>query len=70
MTIDNAKVDGMTLALLHLTTFKDKYGLRAWKSQDWGVLDRLHERLHPRPSDEGEVGNADGGRGGTVKAPG
>ena len=43
MEIDNKKVDEMTLALLYLTTFKDKYGLRAWKSHDWGVLDRLHE---------------------------
>ena len=43
MAINNEKVDEMTLALLSLTTFKDKYGLRAWKSHDWGVLDRLHE---------------------------
>ena len=44
MAINNEKVDEMTLALLYLTTFKDRYGLRAWKSHDWGVLDRLHER--------------------------
>ena len=42
MEIDNEKVDEFTLALLYLTTFKDKYGLRAWKSHDWGALDRLH----------------------------
>jgi DNA-binding PadR family transcriptional regulator len=44
MDIDNDKVDEITLALLHLTTHKDKYGLRAWKSHSWDVLDRLHER--------------------------
>ena len=43
MEIDNKKVDEITLALLHLTTFKDKYGLRAWKSHDWDVLNRLDE---------------------------
>jgi hypothetical protein len=43
MEIDNEKVDEMTLALLYLTTFQDKYGLRTWKSHDWDVLNRLHE---------------------------
>jgi len=43
MAINNEKVDEITLALLYLTTFKDKHGLRAWKSHDWGALDRLHE---------------------------
>jgi hypothetical protein len=43
MEIDKQKVDEMTLALLYLTTFKDKHGLRAWKSHDWDVLNRLHE---------------------------
>jgi len=43
MGIDNEKVDEMTLALLYLTTFKDRTGLRAWKSHDWDVLNRLHE---------------------------
>ena len=43
MEIDKEKVDEITLALLYLTTFKDKHGLRAWKSHDWDVLDRLHE---------------------------
>jgi len=42
MEIDNEKVDELTLALLYLTTFKDNYGLRAWKSHSWDVLDRLH----------------------------
>ena len=43
MDIDKQKVDEITLALLHLTTFKDQHGLRAWKSHDWDVLNRLHE---------------------------
>jgi Domain of unknown function (DUF6429) len=43
MEIDNKKVDEITLALLYLTTFKDKNGPRAWKSHSWDVLDRLHE---------------------------
>jgi hypothetical protein len=43
MDIDNERVDEITLALLYLTTFKDQTGLRAWKSHNWDVLDRLHE---------------------------
>jgi hypothetical protein len=43
MEIDKAKVDEFTLALLYLTTFKDRHGLRAWKGHDWDVLNRLHE---------------------------
>ena len=43
MDIDKEKVDEITLALLYLTTFKDRHGLRAWKSYSWEVLDRLHE---------------------------
>ena len=43
MAIDWAKVDEMTLALLlHLTTFKERGGYRAWKGHAWEVLDRLH----------------------------
>jgi uncharacterized protein DUF6429 len=44
MAINNDKVDEMTLALMYLTTFKDRHGLRTWKSHDWDVLNRLHER--------------------------
>ena len=43
MEIDKEKVDELTLALLYLTTFNDRRGLRAWKSHSWEVLDRLHE---------------------------
>ena len=44
MEIDEDKIDETVLALLQLTSFKDKYGLRAWKSQSWEVLDRLHQK--------------------------
>ena len=42
MEINEQKVDEISLALLYLTTFKDKFGFRAWKSHSWDVLDRLH----------------------------
>ncbi len=41
--IDEQKVDEISLALLYLTTFKDKFGFRAWKGHSWDVLDRLYE---------------------------
>jgi hypothetical protein len=44
MEYDKHKVDEMVLALLHLTTFKDEHGFRAWKGMDWDALDRLHEK--------------------------
>jgi len=44
MEIDERKVDNAVLALLYLTTFKDKYSMRAWKGQNWDSLDRLHQQ--------------------------
>jgi hypothetical protein len=44
MDYDKDKVDEAALALLYLTLCGDKYGARAWKSHDWGALDRLHEK--------------------------
>jgi hypothetical protein len=41
--IDWAKVDEVTLALMHLTTFEDHGAIRSWKGYDWDVLNRLHE---------------------------
>ena len=38
---DREKVEETVLALLWLTLDGDR---RAWKSHDWRVLDRLHER--------------------------
>jgi hypothetical protein len=44
MEINEEKVDDMVLALLYLTTFKDKPRLRAWKGHNSDVLDRLHQK--------------------------
>ena len=44
MEIDEEKVDKAVLALLYLTTFKDKPRWRAWKGHSWDVLDRLHQK--------------------------
>jgi hypothetical protein len=42
--IDWEKVDEVTLALMHLTTFEDHGAIRSWKGYDWDVLNRLQER--------------------------
>ena len=42
--IDEEKVDEAVLALLYLTTFRDKPGWRSWKSHNWDSLDRLHQK--------------------------
>jgi hypothetical protein len=39
--LDNDKIDDAVLALLSLGLHD---GARAWKSFDWDVMDRLHER--------------------------
>ena len=44
MKYNKEKIDEMGLALLHLTTFKEQSWYRAWKSMDWGVMNRLHEK--------------------------
>lgn len=44
MDFDKEKVDDMTLALLYLTTYEDKYSLRAWKNLDWDTMNRLFEK--------------------------
>ncbi|KFG95468.1 hypothetical protein GQ56_0120460 [Burkholderia paludis] len=41
MNIDLGAIDDAVLALLYLTLHD---GNRAWKSLDWNVLNRLHER--------------------------
>lgn len=41
MDVDEEKIDRAVLALLQLT-LHDKY--RAWKSFDWEVMNRLHEK--------------------------
>ena len=44
MEYDKDKVDEMVLALLYLTTSKDKFGTRAWKGMDWEAMNRLYEK--------------------------
>lgn len=44
MQIDEQKVLDVVLALLHLTKFEESGNTRAWKSHDWGVLDKLYEK--------------------------
>jgi hypothetical protein len=44
MKYDEGKVDEMVLALLYLTSFTQSGITRAWKGQDWDVLNRLHEK--------------------------
>jgi hypothetical protein len=45
MEFDRDKVDEMMLALLWLVFHEDRDGTtRAWKSFDWGAMDRLHEK--------------------------
>ncbi|KAF0809625.1 preprotein translocase subunit SecA [Alcanivorax sp. S71-1-4] len=41
MYIDEDKIDETVLALLYLTLHG---GRRAWKSFDWDVMNRLHEK--------------------------
>lgn len=41
MNIDTAAIDDAVLALLYLTLHDHN---RAWKSFDWGALNRLNER--------------------------
>ena len=44
MEYDEEKVDETVLALLYLTSFTQGGITRAWKGQDWDVLNRLHEK--------------------------
>jgi hypothetical protein len=44
MKYNEEKVDETVLALLYLTSFTQSGITRAWKGQDWDVLNRLHEK--------------------------
>jgi hypothetical protein len=44
MKIDQEKVEQTVLALLYLTSFKDRIGMRTWKGYDWEVMNSLHEK--------------------------
>lgn len=46
MELDLDKIDDDVLALLYLAAFKESQNLpwRTWKSHDWQVMNRLHEK--------------------------
>jgi hypothetical protein len=44
MDIDQEKLEQTVLALLYLTSFKDKFGMSAWKGHDWQVMNSWHEK--------------------------
>ncbi|MGD8456178.1 MAG: DUF6429 family protein [Anaerolineales bacterium] len=44
MEYDKDKVDEVVLALLYLNSFPEGNIVRAWKSFDWGAMDRLYEK--------------------------
>ncbi len=44
MKINEDKIDDTVLALLSLTAHHDGFVTRAWKGQDWDVMDRLHKK--------------------------
>lgn len=45
MDFDQDKVDKMVLALLSLTVHdENQWGARAWKTHDWGAMERLFDK--------------------------
>jgi len=44
MDIDDEKLEQVVLALLHLNSFKEGEGRRAWKSLPREVMDSLHQK--------------------------
>jgi hypothetical protein len=42
--IDGEKLEQTVLALLHLTSFEIHHRPRAWKGQDWQVMNALHQK--------------------------
>lgn len=44
MDVDEQKLEQAVLALLHMNSFQEGEGRRAWKSLPWGILDSLHEK--------------------------
>jgi hypothetical protein len=44
MDIDGEKLEQTVLALLHLNSFQEGQGRRAWKGFPWTVMDALHEK--------------------------
>ena len=44
MDVDGEKLEQVVLALLHMNSFREGDGRRAWKSLRWTILDSLHEK--------------------------
>jgi hypothetical protein len=44
MDVDEEKLEQVVLALLHMNSFREGAGRRAWKSLSWTTLDSLHEK--------------------------
>jgi hypothetical protein len=44
VTYDKEKVDEMALALMHLSSMREKEGVRAWKGLAWEITDRMFEK--------------------------
>jgi hypothetical protein len=64
MDVDHEKIDDCTLALLHLVSFKEGLGVRAWKSFDWETMNRLHEKGYisdPKNKNKSVVLSEEGG---------
>ena len=55
MDIDQGKVEQTVLALLYLTSFKDKFGLRTWKGYDWQMMNLLHEKGYIESGNKNQV---------------
>ena len=44
MAYDKDKVDEMALALMHLSSMREKEGVRAWKGLAWEITNRMFEK--------------------------
>jgi hypothetical protein len=44
MDVDHEKLEQVVLALLHLNSFKEGDGQRAWKALPWEIMDALHQK--------------------------
>ena len=65
MEYDKDKVDDLVLALLHLTSFRERGIVRAWKGHDWNALDRLCDKgfiSDPKSKNKSVVLSDDGAR--------
>jgi hypothetical protein len=67
MEYDEDKIDEVSLALLHLTSFREHKGdpTRAWKGLDWGIRDRLFDKgyiLDPRNKSKSVILTEEGAR--------